>query len=408
MALDVLLLEDDPAKKIRLLAMLNDRKDLFSRVDTSICTEDAKRRMSERSYDLFIADVVVPKNLGGEKSELNSIALFEEIDDSHDDIQRPAFMLPMSASGELSEQAHDFFLGRPWGILPYTETTDECLVTVEKVATFVAQEKQRKGEVGPVDVFIITALMEPEFSALEALDFNWGAFEPLDQSQLIRYGTIASGGKNYRVAAGFCPRMGPVAASILSMKALLKLQPKLLVMAGICAGIPQKASIGDVVATDISWDWQSGKYVDKRGIEAFQIAPHQLGVDDASRNCLLMLKRDQAFWSSLAPLAIASKAANQPSLVLGPMATGSSVLADARVADRIKENQHKNVVALDMETYGVFASAQAFDAQTKVISLKAVCDKGDRKKNDQYQAFAAEVAARTTKYFLERYLSDLL
>jgi nucleoside phosphorylase len=407
MALDVLLLEDDPAKKTRLLALLNERKDLFSRVDTVICASDARRNMGERQYDLFVADVVVPKELGGAKSEEHCIALFEEMDDGHGEIHCPSFSLPMSSSGELSDAAHDFFRGRPWGILPYTETTEDCLLTVEKVAKFVLNEKTRNAERPPVDVFILTALMEPEFAALEGIDFQWKPFEPLDRSQLVRFGTIQSDGREYSVAAGFSQRMGPVAASILTMKALLAYRPSVVAMAGICAGIPGKADIGDVIATEISWDWQSGKYVDKNGAEGFQIAPHQLGIHDTCRNALWMLKRDDEFWRSLAPRAIEAKV-KQPRLVLGPMATGSSVLADTRVADRIKENQHKNVAGLDMETYGVFAAAQAYSHDTKVVSLKSVCDKGDIKKNDRYQSYAASVSALALHRFLSQHLRTLL
>ncbi|WP_186204778.1 hypothetical protein [Burkholderia gladioli] len=408
MALNILLLEDDPAKKTRLLSFLNQRRDLFNRVDTAICTAEARRRMEERSYDLFIVDIVVPYELGGEKNEKNSIALLEELDDGHGALNRPVFVLPMSASGELTADAHAFFVGRPWGILPYTEATDECLSTVEKVAQFVLKEMEHNSDVGNADVFLITALDEPEFSAVENVHFEWHPFEPLDRSQLVRYGSITSGGDQFRIAAGFCPRMGPVAASILTTKALLMLRPKLIVMAGICAGIPGKAEIGDVIATDISWDWQSGKYVDKHGIEAFQIAPHQIGIDDACQNALIKLKRDQEFWGTLAPLALSVKLTNTPKLIIGPMATGSSVLADARVTDRIKQTQHKNVTGLDMETYAVYAATRSSDSDTKVISLKSVCDKGDKRKNDEYQPYAAEVSARTVARFLEQHLADLV
>src|SRR5689334_260396 len=117
MALDVLLLEDDPSKKNRLLALLNERKDLFARVETALCTSDAIRMMTERPFDLLIADVVVPSELGGDRSEVNCIAMFEQIDDDVGDLHRPAYALPMSASSELTENAHEFFRGRPWGIL---------------------------------------------------------------------------------------------------------------------------------------------------------------------------------------------------------------------------------------------------------------------------------------------------
>ena len=406
MALEVLLLEDDPSKKCRLLSLLNSDKDLFERVDTAICTADAIRLMKERRYDLLVADVVVPTELGGDKNEDNCISMFEQIDDGYDDVKCPAYSLPISAFGGISQSAHDFFRGRPWGILSYVEGNNECLATIEKVARFVLREKERNLE-SCCDIFIITALMEPEFAAIESLELDWGPLEPLDGSQLVRFGSIEVGSVKYKIAAGFSARMGPVAATILTVKAVLKLRPKLVIMAGICAGIPGKANIGDVIATDISWDWQSGKYIDKSGVEAFEIAPHQLSLDDQSRNQVLLLKRDAKFWESLAPLALCAKT-ESPKLVMGPMASGSSVLADERVTERIKANQHKNVVGLDMETYGVYAATNACGVGLRTISLKAVCDRGDKKKSDKFQQYAATVSAVAVHQFILSYAEPLL
>lgn len=407
MALNVLLLEDDPSKKNRLLELLSSNKALFAHVDTVLCTSEAIRKMKEIQYDLFVADIVVPSELGGEKHEKNSIALFDQLDDNYDEIKHPSYSLPISASDGISKQAYDYFQGRPWGILHYTEASNECLATVEKVAKFVLSEKERVPDSPTCDIFIITALMEPEFAAVESLGLKWGPLEPLDGSQLVRFGSVQIANKEYRVAAGFSARMGPVAAAILTAKAILRLRPRIIIMSGICAGIPGKAEIGDVIAPDISWDWQSGKYIDKAGAEAFQIAPHQLGLDDQSRNQLFLLKRDSKFWESLATLALQTKV-NLPKLIVGPMASGSSVLADARVAERIKEQQHKNVVGLDMETYGVFAAANACDPRVKVMSMKAVCDQGDLKKNDDYQGYASKVSAAATLHFIEQYSQPLL
>ena len=407
MALEVLLLEDDPSKKNRLLALLSREKSLFEHIDTALCAADAIRLMKQRRYDLLIADIIVPSELGGDKSEKNCIAMFEQLDEGFDDIFTPTYALPISAADGLSKESYDFFAGRPWGIMPYTDSNDECLESIRCVARFVLNDKHKEAEPPSCDIFILTALLEPEFQAIESLGFSWTPSEPLDGSQLIRFGKLHAGNSEYKIAAGFCSRMGPVAAAILTVKAILKLRPKLLLMAGICAGIPGKADIGDVISTDISWDWQSGKYIDKGGNEAFQIAPHQIGLDDQSRNQLLLLKRDVKFWESLAANAI-SVGAKLPKMVLGPMATGASVLADARVSDRIKENQHKNVAGLDMETYGVFAAANACDPSLKVMSLKAVCDLGDSKKNDQYQPYAANVSAAAILHFLTHYASPLL
>jgi nucleoside phosphorylase len=53
-----------------------------------------------------------------------------------------------------------------------------------------------------------------------------------------------------------------------------------------------------------------------------------------------------------------------------------------------------------METYGVYAAVQATAPNTLVVSLKSVCDKGDKRKDDQYQAYAAGVSAKTVEQFL--------
>ena len=402
-----MLLEDDPSKKNRLLALLHERKDLFARVETALCTADAIRLMTERTFDLLIADVVVPSELGGDRSEGNCIAMFEQIDDGVGDLHRPAYALPMSASSELTASAHEFFRGRPWGILQYTDVSDDCLFSVEKVANYVLRQKAHLPQDAGCDVLLMTALMEPEFTALETLPLAMEPLEPLDDSHMVRHAKFDVGGRPIRIAAAFCPRMGPVAAAILATKAMLKLKPRLVIMAGICAGIPGRANVGDVVAAEISWDWQSGKYIDKLGSEAFEIAPHQLVLDDRSRNQLILLKRDVGFWNSLA-MAAGKYKLPAPHLVLGPMATGASVLADARVAERIKSSQHKNVVGLDMETYGVFAAVNSCDPSAKVISMKAVCDKGDMKKDDEYQEYAAGVSAAAVMRFLEKYSLPLL
>ena len=144
-----------------------------------------------------------------------------------------------------------------------------------------------------------------------------------------------------------------------------------------------------------------------KGTEVFEIAPHQLGIDDLVKNKLLLLKRDLVYWNDIGTRC-GNAGTGAIGLVVGPMASGASVLADARVADRIKKHQHKNVVGLDMETYGVFAAVNSCDPKVKVLSLKAVCDNGDVKKNDEFQPFASRVSAATVHHFLVNYAKQIL
>ena len=87
------------------------------------------------------------------------------------------------------------------------------------------------------------------------------------------------------------------------------------------------------------------------------------------------------------------------------MATGAAVLADAKVRDSIAKRQHRAVAGLDMETYAVYAAAQACPAVKHFVSLKAVCDGGDKAKGDDHQVYAAAVSAACTVHFLCKFLA---
>ena len=405
MPLDILLLEDDPAKKGKLFNLLQEQG-LFGRLDVAICTSQALKLIQERPrYDLLIADVVVPADFAGEKDERNCIDFFNSIDDAVDSEKRPLYSLPISASTSLTNVAYDFFRCRPWGILPYSESNDDCLSALQSIAEWILNDKKQRDQGNCCDVFIITALAHPEYSAIEQLDFNWGPFEPLDRTQLIRYGSLKIGDKVVKVGAAFCARVGAVAAATLTTKAALRLNPSIVIMSGICAGVEGKAEIGDVVAADVSWDWQSGKYIDKNGEEAFESSPHHINVDDELSVKLFMLKRNEEFWKTLSIHAQAF-GLPMPKLVAAPMATGSSVLADVRVSERIRAVQHRNVTGLDMETYGVYAAVSSTLTSADFVSLKSVCDNGDKKKDDRYQQYASTISAKAVEQFIRHYYQD--
>jgi len=405
--LSVLVVEDDPGKKQKLFDFLQSRSDLFSEPDVCISTSEAIKRMQSQEYDLLILDVVISAKPGGAPNEQHSLDLLDQIDAEHGGIKRPRFVLPISSVSELSTNVRNFFLGRPWGVVAYQEDSAQALLDIESVARWIARDSEQSLQTRRCDVFVIAALEEPEFSAAEAAFGNFGPLEPLDSKQLVRFCEVVHEQRRIVVAAAFCARMGPVAAALLTSKAAERLRPSLVIMVGICAGISDKVAVGDVIAAEVSWDWQSGKFVDRNGEQGFMISPHQLDIDLETRACLLPFKRDAVFWSRFADES-RGLSLSLPKLVVGPVATGASVLADVRVAERIREEQHRSVVGLDMETYGVYAAAQAASTPVRALSLKAVCDKGDKEKDDRYQPYAARVSAAAVHHFISQYSMTLL
>ena len=80
-------------------------------------------------------------------------------------------------------------------------------------------------------------------------------------------------------------------------------------------------------------------------------------------------------------------------VIMQPMTTGSAVIADSGRMDQISE-QHRQMAALDMETYGVYkASELANPRRPLFFGAKTVMDVGDQRKSDTYQEYGSIVSA---------------
>jgi nucleoside phosphorylase len=57
--------------------------------------------------------------------------------------------------------------------------------------------------------------------------------------------------------------------------------------------------------------------------------------------------------------------------------------------------QHRNLVGIEMESYGVFTAAEyASNPRPHCLSIKSVCDFGDERKTNQFHNYAAHNSAR--------------
>ena len=198
-----------------------------------------------------------------------------------------------------------------------------------------------------------------------------------------------------------------VTTAILSAKLISLLRPKLIVMCGICAGVRQKVRLGDVLLADPAWDFQSGKRVKDEGNSSFSMAPHQLSVPAIVRTCVQQLQTDR---TSLATMS-ASFGTDMPGIsqiIVGPVASGSAVLADGEVIQEIK-SQHRELIGVEMEVYGLYAAAEAASSpKPKAFALKAVCDFADPDKQDGVQRYAAFASANVLRLLLEKFGHRLL
>src|SRR5690606_36779203 len=207
--------------------------------------------------------------------------------------------------------------------------------------------------------------------------------------------------------AATAPRMGMVSSAILASRIIEKIRPKIITMCGICAGVKEKVSIGDVLFADVSWDFQSGKKVVDKDIAKLSVAPHQISADQIIRSHIAELIQDTELMCDihknfgLPPYPI-------PKIFVGPVTSGSVVLADGQTIKEIS-SQHRELIGVEKEVYGLYAAAtSSSDPRPKVFALKSVCDFADPEKDDEAQKYAAYTSARVLQALMQRYSSRLL
>ena len=101
----------------------------------------------------------------------------------------------------------------------------------------------------------------------------------------------------------------------------------------------------------------------------------------------------------------ANSSENQCHIHIGPMACGSTVVANREILDKQVYSQFPHTIGLDMESYTVmYAAENAAQPQPYALVIKGVSDYADGEKSDDYQKFAAYTSAEFAKLLYEKFL----
>lgn len=192
--------------------------------------------------------------------------------------------------------------------------------------------------------------------------------------------------------------MGLVSASMTATFALNKFHPKLLLMCGVCAGVKDKANLGDLIIFSPVFDYGSGKYYDGKFFPDYQqhhIDSHVRPIVEEMR-CDINLKREiKDAWENTT-----GKPTTELEVHIYPGGSGAAVITDEDVIKNIRDHQ-RTLGAIDMESYAIAEVANA--ALTREIPwlvVKGVQDFASPLKNDQYREYSAFVSATFIKKFL--------
>jgi nucleoside phosphorylase len=403
--INVLIVEDNEDKRDRIVNCLISTKLVGGQDISAVSTlVSAKRLLKDIQFDLLVLDISVPDSEESEPKRLGGLELLVELR------EREVFLLPRHVVGltgyeEIIIEHADDFANEVLSVIQYRTDSEEWERKLERKLRHIcrAEKGAYSGPQYATCLGVVTALHTPELAAILELPWSWSQTDFTGDGTVYHRGIFVHEGVTHEVVAAAAPRMGMVASAILASKMIAEFRPELLCMCGILAGVSKDCNMGDVVAGDPVWDYQSGKVRSTGATSEFEASPHQLGLDARIRSQIQLLAQDHQSLDSIHRSWRGPKPSTALRLHVGPVASGASVVADASVVSQIKA-QHRKLLGIEMESYGVFAAADGSSLpKPKVFALKAVCDFADERKADDFQSYAAFTSAEVLRVLMENY-----
>jgi nucleoside phosphorylase len=281
---------------------------------------------------------------------------------------------------------------------------------IKRAITSSTSSNKNNARNNSFDIAIITALDIPEFSEVKKLilnleTINKETYSIIDNTIYYKGEILGKNNQKLRVVLASDDKMGLPAISSLTCRIINNFRPKYLTILGIAAGIEKKTKIGDILISDICWDYGSGKWEEIDNNKFFRPSPYQLTLSEDLRTIITQYKSNRTVLDDI------RNSFNIPrnevlDLHIGPFASGSAVISSESLVAEIRD-QHRKLIGFDMEIYGVFCAANSFNdnMKPKVIAIKSVSDFGTSDKNnpreDINQAYAAYTSVQFFKKFVE-------
>jgi nucleoside phosphorylase/CheY-like chemotaxis protein len=406
-AISILVVEDSREKLRDILQCLTSVHPISSG-DVIDCRDlaEAKRNLKQRRFDLLVIDIAIPSRRDSDIDSQGGVRLLKEISQRKEKYFVPSHVIGLTAHEGLLAEAAEAFAAHNWLVLSYSQANDEWRSRLgEKLQHIVAAAQQQELELRhQVDICIVCALETPELRSVLDLPWDWKSLTvPGDSTRYFRGRCPKPNGEASAIAAA-APRMGMAATAALCSKMIELFRPRYLAMTGIAAGVEGSVNLGDVIVAEPAWDYGSGKYGRDSNGSVFLPEPHQFHLAPRVRELFRSLANDTQLCAAIKQKWRGACPSTELRLHVGPLASGSSVLADADRVTSIR-SQNRKLRGIDMEACAVFAAADAArHPAPDSFCIKSVCDFADHMKNDQFQEYAAFTSAQVLQIFLQSYL----
>jgi nucleoside phosphorylase/CheY-like chemotaxis protein len=393
--LSVLILEDNQRKLSDVVNVLIGTGLVdHSSIDTANDAFTARKLLAKKYYDILILDIVVPERLGEAPSENSGCMLLQDIN-LESTLNMPGRVIGLTEFTDLAQKFVNDFQTGGVVLISYNESSDSWHkpVVVQLKQHINWQAAKTNGEREFQTYLGIVCALDVEFDAIQKLPWSFADEKIGGDPTMYIKGSVNCNGTLKTVVAALCPRMGMSAASITSMKLIEAFRPEIIAMTGITGAVRGHANLGDLIVADECWDWGMGKWGRKEGKQVFMPGPHHLSLDADLRNAAARLSRNTKLLASIRDDFNGDKPDTVLRLLVGPVASGSAVIASQEMTENIQA-QHRKLIGIEMESYGVYsAAAEATFPRPKAISIKAASDFADDQKDDSYRYYCSFVSA---------------
>lgn len=395
--LEILIIDDSDEKVQEIAEVINSSNegqsaslsrasDLFS----------ARRMMESVAFDIVVLDVNLPAR-ADEEATPNACEAFLIDISRNPRIKFPGYLVGLTAFENVFEKCNSIFSSQGWLLFNTTLHKDTWPKVLLSRIAFLASTGRTSNSGSEAafgkDIAFVTALATPEFGSILNWPVQWKTIRR--ENDFVEYyeSEIDNGPRKLTIVAASCQHMGNVSAATLSLKIAQAFRPKILIMVGICAGVRGRTNIGDVLVCEESWDYNSGKLGKSDSQRTFEPDPKSIRI--TPEMCQIFQNAERtSLWAHKAFNKWRGRMPNErPQFRIGPVASGSSVVADSEKVREIS-NQNRKLLGLEMEAYGVyFAALNSWTPKPQFLSLKSVCDFADSTKEDGFQSFAAHMSS---------------
>lgn len=184
-------------------------------------------------------------------------------------------------------------------------------------------------------------------------------------------------------------KMGLVNAAAASAVSIDRYRPNLVAMSGICGGFKSRAYLGQLLISEMVYEYQSGKWTG----DGFSQEPYQVPTEHGLLTSLRKLSDDSELLAELESGFKGSRPSDQNKPKTAVFTSGSAVIADKKYLDQV-EIFHRKVSGLDMEIFALQRAAHLSVTNPACICAKVVVDLCDNEKSDKIHAYGSFISAR--------------